>query len=316
MPGFQIRTYRDDDLPALVRLINAADRVDGAGFATTEEALAHRLSMFRAVMHAAVYLALEEERLVGWVMLWARRELSQDRIVANGVVHPEYRRRGIGTELMRHVEEHARGLWRDRSTVLEVHARERVTGLADLAISLGMRPVRYFFYMECHELPSVPDTTLPEGMRLRAYRVGHDEEAFVAAYNDGFSDHWGYTEHTLQMEQHRIHEPGFRPEDTLLAVDAQGRIAGLCIVVVPQMDKELLHDNPPLVDDLAVMHAYRRRGLGRALLLAGMSRIRDLGFSASALAVDADNPNQALRLYESVGFQVVSRSTAFRKELA
>jgi ribosomal protein S18 acetylase RimI-like enzyme len=31
--------------------------------------------------------------------------------------------------------------------------------------------------------------------------------------------------------------------------------------------------------------------------------------------VDADNPNRALTLYESVGFAVVSRSTAYHKEL-
>jgi ribosomal protein S18 acetylase RimI-like enzyme len=81
------------------------------------------------------------------------------------------------------------------------------------------------------------------------------------------------------------------------------------------MDPQMLRTNPPLIDDLAVIHAYRRRGIGRALLLAGMHHIRAQGFPAAALAVDADNPNQALRLYESVGFVVVSPSTAYRKEL-
>jgi ribosomal protein S18 acetylase RimI-like enzyme len=37
--------------------------------------------------------------------------------------------------------------------------------------------------------------------------------------------------------------------------------------------------------------------------------------AATGLAVDADNPNKALRLYESVGFAIMSRSTAYRKEL-
>ncbi len=77
----------------------------------------------------------------------------------------------------------------------------------------------------------------------------------------------------------------------------------------------MLQKNPPLIDDLAVRSAYRRRGIGRALLLAGMRRIREEGYGAAALGVDADNPNQALKLYESVGFVVVSGSTTYRKEL-
>jgi len=137
----------------------------------------------------------------------------------------------------------------------------------------------------------------------------------VPAYNDAFSDHWGYVPHTLEKEKHRLAAPGFRAKDNLLAIDQDGNIAGLCIVMFPQMESDMLDKNPPMIDDLAVTHAYRRRGLGRALLLAGMRHIHDQGFSAASLAVDADNPNQALRLYKSVGFQIISRSTVYRKEL-
>jgi mycothiol synthase len=311
----QIRNYRDDDLPALVRLINEADRVDGAGYATTEAALAHRLAMPNCAPYERICLAEQDGRLIGWSMLWVRHEESLDRVIANGIVHPGYRRQGIGTALMRRVEEAGHSLRGVKPAFLEMSVREQVNGAAELALSLGMQPVRYFFYMECHDMLHLPAPVPPEGLRLRSYVVGQDDDPFIAAYNDGFSDHWGYVQHTLEDERHRIRAPGFQAEDNLLATDADGRIAGLCIVLVPQMDEDALQRNPPLIDDLAVTHAHRRRGLGRALLLAGMRRIRDLGFSASALAVDADNANKALGLYESVGFQVVARSTAFRGEL-
>lgn len=315
MPEFEIRDYRDDDLPALVRLINEADRVDGAGFATTEAALEHRLVMPNCAPRDAVYLAEQDGTLIGWAMTWVRHEESLDRITASGIVHPGYRRRGIGTALMRRVQEAGQGLRGVKPAFLEMFVRERVNGAAELALSLDMQPVRYFFYMECHDLQHLPAPLLPAGLRLRSYVPDQDGEPFVAAYNDGFSDHWGYAQHTLDDERHRVSAPGFRAEDNLVATDADGRIAGLCIVLVPLMDEDALRRNPPLIDDLAVTHAQRRRGLGRALLLASMRRIRDLGFPAAALAVDADNPNKALCLYKSVGFQVVSRDTAFRREL-
>jgi len=217
--------------------------------------------------------------------------------------------------MMKRAEERAAELKGTRPLFLDMSARGPVAGAAELAVSLGMQPTRYFFYMECHDLSSLPEPVFPEGIVLRNYTVGQDEEAFVAAYNDGFSDHWGFVDHTLDQEIHRQGWPNFRPERNLLAVDRDGHIAGLCLLEFPETEGDVPHSQPPMIGDLAVRPAYRRRGSGRALLLAGMRRIHNEEVSAVGLAVDADNPNKALRLYESVGFTVKSRSTVFRKEL-
>ena len=59
----------------------------------------------------------------------------------------------------------------------------------------------------------------------------------------------------------------------------------------------------------------RRRGLGRALLLASQREMKVRGLLAAALEVDAENPNKALHLYESSGYQIVRRWDLYRKEL-
>jgi mycothiol synthase len=193
--------------------------------------------------------------------------------------------------------------------------RERVAGAGELALSLGYQAVRYSYYMENHDLRKVPEPTYPKGIMVRNYVRGQDEEAFVAAYTEAFADHWGAVPHTLEEERHRIEAPAFRPECNLLAVDADGQIAGLCLLQFPKI--ELDHESPeaPLIDDLAVRPAYRRRGIGRALMLSGMRRIAERGYRVVGLAVDADNPNQALRLYQSLGFVIQSRGTVYRKEV-
>jgi mycothiol synthase len=310
-----VRTYRDDDLQPLAALINAADRVDNAGFSTTESALAHQLQEPSALPKENVFVAEQTGRLVGYVIVNERREEAFDRIGVIGIVHPEHRLQGIGSALMQRAESRARELRRGKPLFLEMVARQPVAGAAELALSVGMQPVRHFFYMQCSDLAALPEPVLPAGICLRRYIAGSDEDAFVKAYNDGFSDHWGYVPHTREKEEHRVGNSGFVSDDTLLAVDSGGRIAGLCVVLIPPVEPDMREANPPMIDDLAVTHAYRRRGLGRGLLRAGMRRIRDQGFSAAALAVDVDSPNRALRLYESVGFRVVSASTAFRKEL-
>ncbi|MBC7232336.1 MAG: GNAT family N-acetyltransferase [Chloroflexi bacterium] len=316
MAEWMIRNYRPDDLLALTQLINEADRVDGAGYATTASALAHRLAKPGVNPTQNLFLTEVDDLLVGYVRTSFKSEEAFDRVNAVGIVHPNWRRRGIGTALMQRAIEHARTFKRDKPLFLQIGVRHQVAGAEELALSLGLKPVRYFFYMECHDLDHIPEPVFPEGISVRPYIVGQDDAAFVETYNEGFSDHWGYVPTTLDEVKHWQNAPGFRAENNLLAVDASGRIVALCLVLFPQMEPDLLQKNPPLIDDLAVHPAYRRRGIGRALLLAGMRRIREEGYHAAALGVDADNPNQALRLYESVGFTTVARSTYYRKELA
>jgi len=315
MTNVNIRSFQPDDLPALVRLINEADRVDDAGNATTLTGLSHRLAEPRIKPAENLYVAEADGRLVGYVLVLPRPEANLLRIGTAGIVHPQWRRQDIGTALMRRAEERARVFRSDKPVFLEMFARERIAGHDELALSLGLRPVRYFFYMQCHNLSSLPAPAFPPGIHMRTLNPLQDADPFLAAYNDGFSDHWGYVPTTREQLEHWFHSPHFCAEDALLAVTEEGQIAGLCIVIFPQMEPEMLKTNPPLIDDLAVPHAYRRQGIGRALLLAGMHRIHGRGFQACALGVDADNPNQALHLYESVGFVVASRSTAYRREL-
>jgi mycothiol synthase len=51
------------------------------------------------------------------------------------------------------------------------------------------------------------------------------------------------------------------------------------------------------------------------MLLSGLHRLKGLGMDTASLGVDADNPNGALRLYESVGFSKVFTRIAYVKDV-
>ncbi|MCD6555341.1 MAG: GNAT family N-acetyltransferase [Anaerolineae bacterium] len=66
------------------------------------------------------------------------------------------------------------------------------------------------------------------------------------------------------------------------------------------------------VDTLCVRRPYRRRGVGEALLLAGLHKLRDAGLEIAALGTDAENLTGAVRLYERVGFREARRWVNYR----
>ena len=69
------------------------------------------------------------------------------------------------------------------------------------------------------------------------------------------------------------------------------------------------------LDSVFVRRAWRRRGLGAAIVARALVRLREAGMSEAMLGVDSDNPSGALALYERAGFEVVRRSAAYRKPM-
>jgi mycothiol synthase len=66
---------------------------------------------------------------------------------------------------------------------------------------------------------------------------------------------------------------------------------------------------------LGVDPDYRGKGIGRDVLLAGLADLKSRGASNVELTADGEEP-VALGLYESVGFEVCSRSEWYEKKLA
>lgn len=67
---------------------------------------------------------------------------------------------------------------------------------------------------------------------------------------------------------------------------------------------------------LAVLPAWRRRGLARALLQRSLRLLADNGVTTATIRTVEENPNHTVALYQEAGYRVTARHPRYAKPLA
>jgi ribosomal protein S18 acetylase RimI-like enzyme len=174
----------------------------------------------------------------------------------------------------------------------------------------GYHPVRHFFRMQILLADVSEPPSWPEGISVRTFRPG-DERTFYDVHQETFADHW---EHEVpdpyeEWAHWLLQPPMYEPDLWFLAEDG-GEPAGVAIC-------HRRHEAAGFgrVDILGVRRPWRRRGLGRALMLHAFAEFKGGGLTDADLGVDASSVTGANRLYESVGMRVAARRDTYEKHL-
>ena len=139
---------------------------------------------------------------------------------------------------------------------------------------------------------------------LRTFVPGQDEDEWLKLNGRAFAKHpeqGGWTRHDLDL---REREPWFDPAGFFIA-ERDGRMTGFHWTKV--------HD--PHLGEVYVVGVdpdEQGSGLGRALTLAGLRHLRDLGVAQAMLYVDEDNV-PAIRMYEALGFTRATVDAMYRR---
>lgn len=209
-------------------------------------------------------------------------------------VHPSYRNQGVADRLVGALKS-SRGL-----DGLKAWSHGNHAAAADLAARYGYAPVRELWKMRLTTATAtLPDAALPEGVFLRAFVPGQDEDAWLAANRAAFAHHPEQGSMTRADLDARMAEDWFDPAGFLLAVDGDGRVLGFHWTKVHPR-----HGDHPAIGEVyavGVAPAAQGTGLGKALTVAGIRYLHDLGLRAVMLYTDADNA-PAVSLYRGLGF--------------
>jgi mycothiol synthase len=136
------------------------------------------------------------------------------------------------------------------------------------------------------------------GVDVRPFRVGEDEEAFLALNAEAFADHPEQGRMARADLDERMAEPWFDPAGFFLAF-RDGRLVGFHWTKVHAGTAQ----RPPYgeVYVVGVAPTAQGGGLGRRLTLTGLRHLASLGLREALLYVEADNA-PAVAVYRRLGF--------------
>jgi GNAT superfamily N-acetyltransferase len=272
-------------------------------FGSVEEAVTGRPSRLDAIavegwLHTIAFETntwLLEEK--GQPVAAAFAQCFGDRGNSAGAVRPSAWGRGLGAMLVEAIE---------RRLVEEGARRTHSWTVAGDAAAVallgrrGYREARRFWEMAVDFTGETPEPSVP----VEPYRE-EDAEAFHAALEESFAEHWEHEpEPFAEWWARQRRRENFDPSLWFVIRDGD-EIAGVA----------RCEARPPAgwVGALGVRSAWRGRGYGRALLQHSFREFQRRGYTRAALGVDASNETGATYLYESVGMYPEQEMVVFEK---
>ena len=307
---YTIAPWQMADCEMAVALMNACDMAENG-------ILDHPLGEIRADWETE----MPDPANAGWVIrdegdqIVAFGEIAHQhhvRVNSYVFVHPEHHGRGIGTHLLHLIGERAQALVplapADERLTMRQYIHDVNQDAAAIVAAAGYVPIRHFWRMEIALTGVQPPAQLPTGLAVRPFVPERDAQAVHATMVAAFRDHWGSLPTPFAAwEQRHLKRQDFDPTQWFVLVDGD-EVAGALIGD---------HDSPTegWVSTLGVRRPWRGRGVGLALLRLSFAAFAQAGKTSVGLAVDAESPTGATRLYERAGMHVAYQTTVWEKEL-
>jgi ribosomal protein S18 acetylase RimI-like enzyme len=321
-PQLQWRPAAASDVPGWAALIARTAAVETPVWYEREADLQQHVASRKNPVASHTVLGVDGD---GVIRAYARisKNPGGDKAHGFGCVDPAWQRRGVGTALLRWLEERTRERFADDAAGssaqgpprLRIGTEQRHGHQARLLETGGYTVVRYFNEMHRPLDQPLPAAVLDRGLELAAMAPELHEQVRLA-HNASFLDHWGSEPRDEESWSFTVSNPQARPDLSAVVLDsATGEVAGY----------QLASHDPDIAvqrgyregytELLGVRREYRGRGIAQALLADAMRRFTAAGMHVASLDVDSENPTGALALYTKMGYRAVNQSMAWDKAL-
>lgn len=158
-------------------------------------------------------------------------------------------------------------------------------------------------------LEPFPSPQLPSGFRLRHVAGEHEVEQCVELHRAAF----GTQNMTVESRLSIMREPDYDPEGDLVIEAPDDTMVAYAICAIHPEENAQSSRKWGYADPISVRPAFQRRGLGTAVLLAGLRYLKERGAEEASFTTSSTN-TAMLGLGASVGFHKLSSSVWFAKK--
>ncbi|MGC5012373.1 GNAT family N-acetyltransferase [Streptosporangium sp. DT93] len=309
--GYLTRRPQADDARRIHELISLCDtQVIGKADMTLDD-VADQLNDSSFDPKADGWLVHDtDERLVAWA--WACRKGTGDNVDVDVVVHPATPE--LTAPLWDTVTERASqitaGLGHDRA-VVDIGLYREDSGKRAVAAARGFTPATSFIRMRADHTGSIDHPGLPAGMTVHDGLTEEVRRQGHAVEQAGFAEHFGFAPKDYDEWYDELASSASTDWSQL----AVARMDGEPVAMLLGTNAFLGDEDCGYVRRLAVLPAFRGRGLGRFMLRRAFAEDAGRGRAGTYLHVDANNSTPALDLYLSVGMRQVLAIDVWRRTI-
>ena len=242
-------------------------------------------------------------KLLGWALI------SPAWVGIDVYVQPELRGSPPAEEMYRWAEEEAVRIARaqSRTTISVSWVRHDDAVLIEHFTERGFRLEKGLTQLQCSLDEELPPPGLPDGFTLRGCMGEPELAARATAQHGAFSSpapFERYQERFTRFMRSRV----YNPELDIVAVAPDGKIGAFCIVWTDPANEV------GLFEPVGTHPDFQRKGLGRAVMVEGLRRLKERGMKTAIVCTGEDHL-PAIKLYEAVGFRVLNHLGIYEKDV-
>jgi mycothiol synthase len=299
-----IRHFVWSDLPAWTALVNELSGATGTDEAVDTDFKQRFLSQPSLGAEDNCFIAEVGEEAAGMARI--SHEPSISRAVADLAVLPGHRRRGVGRQLLDRAIERVREL---DARVLHIQVPVLSRGGRFLLEDSGFYAARRYWRLAA-DAGGVVVPPLPSGYCVRPFALGADEPVLTELQNAAFAGSWGFAPNTVEEIAARVRMRPWEFEGILM-LELDGTPCGYNWTQRPRQ----IGSPTGYIGMTGVHPDQRGKGLGRAIVAAGMAYLESKGARTVKLEVDHSN-KPARELYLSLGFDLMEETVWYELNLS
>ena len=242
---------------------------------------------------------------------WSERDGSQVYLHL-GFIKPDYRDQGIGTQLLEKLEARCREKANENNHLehLEIAANASSTEITAQKLLRERGYFTAFTQLDMELDPNIFGTEhdeIPDPYELRPALPEH-HLAIWQSIGDAYDSRNASSFRLSEVP--RDYEDYFSGDPSLWFVVRESESHRIAAHVLCRINKT----GKAEIFEVSVGIAHRRKGIARALLQRAIYALRSRGIKKIVLGTRRENPTEAWRLYESLGFRVVKEYPRWRKQ--